>query len=293
MINLVFSQTDVSTNSKTTRMRLLITTIFASIVLTACQTNTTTVDNPIENKTVDTPASFKSILNGDWVEPSYINDLIKTKSPYKSQDALCSIVELNIDTTQITGDSLEIGSPSIHEGTSFYVFFRAGIAANSFQTSRKDYDNESNFYELGYLISTKDTLVVFYHYDKNKKLLGQSEYRKVPKNSEGALQYMVNKTLVVGTYNTTDTSGKSITVQLTNDGKIIGLPNFIKYYVLTDFVAGPENNLDEICFDIQTENQKCYAFEIKGDTINLYETTENKDHVTLTLGQLKYKLVKQ
>ena len=270
-----------------------LTIIFAFSLLISCQSNSSTVDKSVENQIVDIQVIFKGIINGDWVEPSYIDGLTKTKSPYNSQNALNSIVELNIDTSRIKGDSLEIGSPSIHEGMSFFVFFRPGITINAFPTNIKDYDNESNFYELGYLISSKDTSLVIYHYDKNKKLLGQSEYKRVPKNSEGALQYMVNKTLVAGKYNSTDNKGKSITVQLTNDGKVIGLQNFTKYYVLTDFVAGPENNLDEICFDIQTKNQKCYAYEIKGNTINLYENSENNDHLTLALGKLKYKLVKQ
>lgn len=273
--------------------------IFSFVILTACNTNKSsdsnlnTLDKPTEIKTNEIEPNYKSILNGDWVETTYIADLTKTKSPYQSQDALKSIVELNIDTNQTKGDSLEIGSPSIHEGMSFFVYFKPGIATNSFPTSLIDYDNESNFYELGYLITSQDTTVLIYHYNSNKKLIGQTEFKRVPKNSEGALQYTVNKTLVAGKYQTTDTRGKSITFQLTNDGKVIGLPEFTKYYILTDFVAGPLNNLDEICFDIQTKKQKCYAYEFKGDTINLYETIENEDHVTLTLGQLKYKLVKQ
>ena len=42
--------------------------------------------------------SFK-IINGDWAQSSYIEDLSKTKSPYKSQGKLASVVELNIDTS--------------------------------------------------------------------------------------------------------------------------------------------------------------------------------------------------
>ena len=243
-------------------------------------------------KTTDTHADLKSVLNGDWAERSYIDVLAKTKSPCKSKAALRSIVELNIDTAKISGDSLEIGAPSIHEGTSFYIFFRSGIAVNALPTSLRDYDNHSNFYELGYLISNRDTSVVIYHYDKDKKLINQDTYRKVLKNSEGPLQYMVNKTLVAGVYKTTDTTGQSITIHLTDDGKVIGLPDFSKYYVLTDFVA-ESNSLDEICFDVQTKNQQCYAFEIKADTIDLYQTIENTDSATSSLGKLMYRLVKK
>ncbi len=119
------------------------------------------------------------------------------------------------------------------------------------------------------------------------------EYKKAPKSSESALQYMVNKTLFLGNYKTVDSSGQTLTLNFSNDGIVTGLPNYKKYYVLTDFVAGPENNLDEVCFDIQTDNQRCYSYKINGDTIELYDTNESEDHINLLLGQLKYKLIKQ
>lgn len=123
-------------------------------------------------------------------------------------------------------------------------------------------------------------------------MLGQTKYLKAPKSSEGALQYMVNKTLFTGNYIAEDSLGKTCTLKFTNDGLVNGLLSYKKYYVLTDFVAGPENSVDEVCFDIQTNNQRCYAFDIKGDTIKLYDVKENADQDTLQRGQLKYKLVK-
>lgn len=63
--------------------------------------------------------------------------------------------------------------------------------------------------------------------------------------------------------------------------------------MFTDFIAGPKNNVDEVCFDIQTKNQRCYAFKIIGDTINLCHVIESIAQDTLQLGQLKYKLVRQ
>ncbi len=278
--------------NQTTQIRRFVTVIIISAVLTACTTNSSKTVSSKEVKTTDTHSDIKAVLNGDWAERSYIDVLAKTKSPSKSKGALRAIVELNIDTAKISGDSLEIGAPSIHEGTSFYIFFRPGITVNALPTSLRDYDNNSNFYELGYLISNKDTSVVIYHYDKDKKLINKDTYRKVLKNSEGPLQYMVNKTLVAGVYKTTDTTGQLITMLLTDDGKVIGFPNFSKYYVLTDFVAGPDS-LDEICFDIQTKNQRCYAFEIKADTINLYQTIENTDSAPSSLGKRMYRLVKK
>lgn len=267
---------------------------FTFTILAACQTNTNTASKPAENKIIEVQPNFKSIINGSWVRRVYIDNLKKTKSPAKSEKNVNSFVELYIDASKIKGDSLEIGAASFHEGGGFHIFLRAGIAANSYPTNMIDYENKSNFYELGYSISNKDTSIVIYHYDKNKKLIEQSEYQKGPKNPEGVLQYMVNKTLVAGKYKTTDTTGKSRAIQLTNDGKIIGLPGFTNYYITTDFVEGPEDSLDFIFLNFRLKNQKWYAYEIKGSTINLYEVlrTEGEDEEILSLGQLKYKLIK-
>jgi hypothetical protein len=259
------------------------------LFLTSCQTNGKRTDNASSNQMAD----IKSIINGNWYESTYIDDIQKTKSPFQSQNSLATMVEIDIDISQAIGDTLEVGAPSVHEGTSFRIIFTPGLTPNSVQTDIVDYENERNFYELGYVISTKDTTLIIYHYDKNKKLLGQMEYKKAPKSPESALQYMVNKTLFSGNYKTVDSSGQTLTLIFSDDGIVTGLPNYKKYYVLTDFVAGPENNLDKVCFDIQTDNQRCFAYEIKGDTIKLYDTKESDDHFNLLLGQLKYKLIKQ
>lgn len=276
------------------KQTILILSIF--LFLTSCQTSGTQTETNLQtqNDTLSNQhTEIKSIINGSWYELNYIDDIRQTKSPFKSQNALTSIVEIDIDTTKAIGDTLEVGAPSIHEGYSFRIVFKTGLTKNSVQTDIIDYENENNFYELGYDISNQDTTLIIYHYDKNKKLLGQIKYKKVPKNSESALQYMVNKTLFSSNYKTVDSLGQTLTVNFSNDGNVTGLPNCKKYYVLTDFVAGPENNLDQVCFDIQTDNQRCYAYEIKGDTIKLYDTKESEDHIDLLLGQLKYKLIKQ
>jgi len=259
------------------------------LFLTSCQTHGTRTDNASSNQIAD----VKSIINGNWYEPTYIADIQKTKSPFQSQNSLATMVEIDIDISQVIDDTLEVGAPSVHEGTNFRIIFSPGLTPNSVKTDIIDYENESNFHEIGYNISTKDTTLIVYRYDKNKKLLGQMEYKKAPKSPESALQYMVNKTLFSGNYKAVDSSGQPLTLNFSNDGIVTGLPNYKKYYVLTDFVAGPENNLDQVCFDIQTANQKCFAYEIKGDTIKLHDTKESSDHIDLLLGQLKYILIKQ
>lgn len=262
-------------------------------LLIACQTNSSTTHDSAKNPVPDTAQSFKSIINGDWYQASYIDSIQETKSPFRSQNSLAEYVEFVINAGEATGDSLEIGAAGIHEGTSFIIYFRTGLTGTSFRTNIIDEHTASNFYELSYNISGNDTSLMILHYTKDKKLIGQTKYLRASKNSESALQFMVDKTLFAGSYKTEDSSGKTLVLKFTNDGLVTGLPGFKKYFVLADFVAGPENNVDEVCFDIQTSNQQCYAFEIKGDTIKLYDVKESAGHDTLQRGQLEYKLVKQ
>jgi hypothetical protein len=261
-------------------------------LMVACQTNSSVAHGTTTNSLPDITQTFKSIINGDWYQASYIESIKETKSPFRSKNSLFEYVELNINTNKTTGDSLAIGAPSIHEGSSFIVYFKPGLTNTSFPTNIVD-ENRSSYFELGYSISRNDTSLIIFHYNKEKKLIGQVKYLRASKNSEGALQFMVNKTLFAGDYNAEDSSGKTSVLKFTNDGHLIGISEVEKYYILTDFVVEPENSVDEVFFDIQTSKQKCYAFVIEGDTTKLYDVQESAGQDTLTRGQLKYKLVRQ
>jgi hypothetical protein len=274
-------------------MKFSTLTLSFILFLVACNSTIPLSTTPSISELDDSMKIFKSIISGSWAEQAYLDDLVKTKSPVQSQDSLTEIVELETDTSGIKSDSLEVGAVGIHEGGyDFVVYFRPGITPTSLPTNIKDEEIEMGFYELGYELTNEDTSLIIYHYNKNKKLLDQTRYIKVPRNTEGALQYMVNKILFSGNYKAIDSTGEATNIQFSNDGIVTGLPNFKKYYVLTDFVAGPENRVDEVCFDIQTPNQTCYAYQIKADTISLFEEAE-KESDTLIVGQLKYKLVRQ
>jgi hypothetical protein len=263
------------------------------ILLIACQTNNSTRLDAAKNSVTGSASKLKSIMNGDWYQASYIDSIQKSKSPFRSQNSLAVYVELNIDTSEATGDSIRIEAPSIHEGTNFIIYFKPGITANSFQTNIRDGEEMNNIYDFSYNISGNDTSLIILRYNKFKKLTGQTKYLRAPQNSAGALQFMVNKTLFAGNYKAEDSSGNISVLEFVNDGLIAGFPGFKKYYILTDFVAGPENNVDRVCFDIQTNNQQCYTFEINGDTIMLFEVKESAGQDSLIRGQLKYRLVKQ
>ncbi|HEU5053379.1 MAG TPA: hypothetical protein VFT78_09710 [Hanamia sp.] len=287
-------------------MKQLTYLVTLALILIACETNSYQNKNAVKKpqtysmpkaaidsmqKTIGSMQKFKSILNGFWYQASYIDSIQQTKSPFLSRNSLAAFVELYIDTTEVTGDSLEIGAPGIHEGTSFMVYFKPGLTPTSLPTNIVDYDTASNISELGYNISNGDTSLVLSTYNKDKKIIYQTQYLKAPKNSEEPLQYMVNKALFAGSYKAEESSGQISILKFSNDGRLYGLPNYKKYYVLTDFVAESDNSVDQVCFDLQTDNQRCYGFAIQADTIKLYDLKESMD--TTQFGELKYKLVKQ
>jgi hypothetical protein len=237
--------------------------------------------------------AYKAIIHGRWYDRAFIDDVRRTRSPYRSFRALAGIVELHIDTSQAAGDSLEVGAPGIHEGFSFTLTFACGHVANALRTNIGALNQDDHHYELGFVVLKDDTSLVIYHYDARYMLIETTRYSRIRTNAESALQVMVNKTLLSGRYDAVDSAGTHYTVTMTDDGRLSGIPGVKGYYVITDYVAGPAQSVDEICFDIQTVNQRCYAFEIQGKTIQLYKTQERDDRITLLRKKRVYTFVRK
>ena len=81
-----------------------------SLFAAACHTNEKQTDN---NASSYQKADIKSIINGNWYEPIYINDIQKAKSPFQSQKSLATMVEINIDISKAIGDTLEVATKPI------------------------------------------------------------------------------------------------------------------------------------------------------------------------------------
>jgi hypothetical protein len=263
------------------------------ITLTGCQTT----DNA--NRSAELAKQFSPLLNGVWVVSDYIDDIAKTRSPLRSSGKLATITEMILDMKGITGDSTHIiASLGNHEGSDFILYFREGETSSSLLTDIKGFENKIDSYELGYVINNADTSLLLYRYNKDKKLLEKTKYIRSPKrispeNLGDGLQYLVNKKIMAGSYKITDSTGNETTVKFTIEGKTTGLKVFKTYFVLTDFVAASENATDEICFGTQTNDQKCYGFEFKGDTLHLFEPAKNEMDTLFTPGPSIYKFVKQ
>ena len=242
------------------------------------------------------------VLNGNWCETGYIQDLAVTKSPAQSQGKLKSIVAININTKEIKNNRLEVNAPGVHEGGSFIIDFKKkAITGNAFVTDIVDYEHAEEggyFYELGYVSTPKkgsaaDISLVIYHFNKNKMLIDKTIYSKTPTGQYDALEYMVSKTLIAGTYKGSDADGKLLQLIFTSAGDVKGLAGIKKYYVQTDFVVSGQNSTDAMCFDIQTNKQHCYIFEITGNTLKLYQEIKNARDYSVKKGELFYTLTRQ
>ncbi|SEO20769.1 hypothetical protein SAMN05192574_10681 [Mucilaginibacter gossypiicola] len=263
---------------------------------TALQSNKQTANTSTNQ---DSLQQIKTIMNGVWVKSDYINDLNRTQSPYLSSKKLSGIAALEISLGSTESDSLVVDiSLNNHEGANLTLFLKQGHQRTSFKTNWIDYKTPANFYELGYKIASGDTSLLLYHYNKNNRVIDSTKYVRVldkqTVNDMGyGINYITNKLLITGDYVMIDDNKKRSSITFTNEGNVSGFPDYEAYYVNTDFVAGPQNDLDQFSFNINTPQQKDYLFKIKGDTLNIYNTDFSADSIHLKLGTLEYKLVKR
>lgn len=255
----------------------------------SCKSNTkqtikdsTTTIKPTVDKTQDLIQKFKPAIEGMWVKTEYIDELGKTKSPLKSMPD--GIVEMHFDTDSIKGDSLLVPVGwNNHEGGQFILKFQAGISGNSLKAYIGT-DTSGGFHEIGISKLNKDTLLTLYHFDKQKKLIDKFYYKRIfNKVGDGdATHYVVNKQTIAGKYVLKDSLGKLSVVSFYNEGNVTGFQKFKTYSLAIDFNT-PPSNLDEIFFDSDEYSNKgiSYSFRFIRDTLNLYQTSLDKDSVDL------------
>jgi hypothetical protein len=217
----------------------------------------------------------------------------------KSADKLQGVVSMIIDT-EIKSDSIEVGASwNNHEGYNFTTYFLAGQNQNSLKTNIADYDEKTNYYELGYETIKNDTFLVLYHYNKANKLIDKKGFTKVADKQQdndaaSGLQYILNEKLFSGNYLLIDSTNTSTKINLKNDGSLTGYSDFKTYYVYTDFMGGPKPILDVMVFNLNEKNSKLFAFKISGDTTYLYSTTGDEiAGEILQMNKIQYRLLRQ
>lgn len=230
------------------------------------------------------------IIKGVWVPLAYSAEIEKTKSPFKAYSKLQGLAAIVINNTAATEDSLEVGvSYNNHEGSSMTVYFKQGHSTNSFVTNYKQYEHESEIYELEYQATKKDTLLFVKHYASNGWLLGSKEYERVSNSTTATdlgwgIEQVVNKKLLAGSYNV-EGATPPLVVKFNQNGTVTGFEGFTSYFAGTDFAMNDPDELpgsDYIYFEKQGSNESiAYGFKIQADTL------------VLSLHDTHYKLVRR
>jgi hypothetical protein len=247
------------------------------------------------------PFKFKSIIQGEWVNRAYANDIIKTRSPLKSWRYLSGFAGLSIDTNNIFSDSLFIGvNLNNHEGCQLLTDFKPGHSQRSIQMMSQSYDPSSKYtFDLSYEINSSDTFLIISQYNQKGRTIIKTKYCRVIRNTDKnkiveGLTVLVNKSLFEGKFLTADSTGRMIMVEFHADGQVIGFPNFKKFRVGTDYMVFECCRLDEVWFENDDKRSPIYTFISISNELSLYdtigdETTGNK----IKTGRLKYRMFRQ
>ncbi len=251
------------------------------------------------NKASNSLADFKKIINGKWILETYLDKLKKTMSPIKAQTAGYDLTQLFVNIEDANNKSIYADGWSLHEGgMGITIYFTAGLAKNTFKTDFNEPQKPNiAFTDIGYIINGKDSFLVLYHYNKAKKLLQTTKFKKYTTpatiDSEKFLDYVVNKTLFTGNYIGKDNSGNNVNISFSNEGGISGLKEFTKYEASTFILQTQKGNYyDKMYLSLNDNAPSLYSFKIEGAKLLLYELNENTQE-QMILGPLKYTLVKK
>lgn len=267
---------------------LLLTLIF----LFSCKSTTkqASTDTAATSKSIEKSnplmEKFRPLLQGTWVNKTYIDKVAKTKSPLAAVNEAEGMSSFSINTADMKGDSIivPVGWDN-HDGSDLSLSFKSGKRPSSLIFGAG---------ELSVVVNHSDTVVtVYYPYDKGRIKATQfirANSKEIMQIADGMYR-LVNKVLIAGTYNLQDTTANSV-IMFGIDGKVNGFGNFKNYTINIDLNSDAMDNLDEIHFNDNAKHYKSYSFKFDGDTLKLYNTKPNADSSLLVLDKLRYRLVR-
>ncbi|MDQ2770834.1 MAG: hypothetical protein M3Y54_10070 [Bacteroidota bacterium] len=302
----------------------LLVAAFGWLILSSCQskteaTRTETAAAAVAPDTAATLAAaapslarrFGPIISGGWMITSYLRVLRRTHSPQIAADSISADVPVSlfIAPAAVAADSTLMQlNYNMHEGDEASIYFRTGRQPNSLPL--RSHSETGKRYEISYRISAADTALFLLEYSMRGKLIRQNRYQKtLVASAQGtesnqafhqAVDYPLNKILVAGKYEGTDSLGHRVQVTFSPTGYVSGIP-FRKYHVMEDFI-GPVIG-DEIIFDMYTKHQHELAAVFRPDTLRLYtvlsateaakDTTLSDSILVFRRGILRYQLVRK
>lgn len=243
------------------------------------------------SKTKKLDSAVLKQYQGNWIRKDYIDQLRKTKSPLQSQEDVWGLSFFSYNG-EIKSDTLFFyGALNNHEGYQFIVFssvqdnFNDTFATNIALVNEND--KISDRYKLTLTVDKTDTLLCLLKTDETNKIVDRKYYYKSNQNS---FVNTVREIVIVGDY--TDAKNSENKIQFKNDGTLTGIKNYDKYDLITDFI-GPYNNMDQLILYDQQNKEKLYGLEWKGDSLFLFDVTENQETDILEKKEVLYVLVKR
>ncbi len=273
-------------------MKKILVLLSAGVLMLACTGNKTTAFRQ----------SVATNYSGVWVLTDYIKMVDSTKSPAQSRVVLRDIVSMVIDTLTAQDSLLVDININNHEGWFFTAYLENEQTAGHLKTDMRDYDDSTNYYELGIEVINNENFLFLYHYNEANELLQKVQFTKVADKTAGddmriayGIQYVVNEKIFAGDYTVIEGNyvGADITFQV--DGSLTGLPGISSYYVFTDYAISPSDYPDVILFDFMTPQRQELVFQVQQDTLALYKSVEFGQEGTgnLKAGALAYKLARK
>jgi hypothetical protein len=278
-------------NEKSPKMKKLFFVLIPIIVLLSCKNNTKKTNGNAGAIAEAPESSAKKLLpiyQGVWVKSDYIEKIRQTHSVLAAVDLVTGITGMQIDSTLLNGDNLEVNVGWDNQNP--------GTVALSFKPGKNPAAVKFGEDELGYSIANGDTSLILYQV--YQKQLFKTRYHKIlnvsaDKNLSDGINYAINKALIAGKYLLIFGPKKVSEATFTADGQVIGIEGVKKYFIENDLKPGPLKNLDLITFDEFKSSEKTYAYLFKGDTLKLYEVKPNAKATLMVLGKMRYGLLRQ
>ena len=223
-----------------------------------------------------------SIIHGGWVKQEYVDSIIKTKSPYRSNKQYLSNVELIIDTANLTGDT--VMNPACFSNGKESFYFKIVIKQDSLNKPSMQMVYNHNYmnmdFFLEYSISAGDTILYMVKKDLiNGEIKSKIPYKRIYNNP--SVNYYVdpttvflNRTLITGKYKLYDAKNRLISnkVEFKEAGQVEGFSSFKNFYLESYYgSANSQNyNFDYIVLSAP-EKRSVYRWTLKKDIFKFYD----------------------
>lgn len=280
-------------------MKRIVFILCASLLLAACVSQ-----RPENNEEADFRKKKKAIaaaLHGGWVSKQYLNNVVQRNSIYKAATGNLTNVELIIDTTRASEDTIVNPGSYIndHESDYFQIVFekdstlrpKAHLIYTLSSSWHDDYYLEVNY-------SGKDTTLVLVALDSvDEEVISRTEFVKVythpPKNDYhiSPTEALFASNFFNGKYKLLDNKNNFISNVTIDYHDIYGFPGCSSYLIYRNknFTECYNCTFDYIVL-LDEGERKYFHWVKKNDGLELYELENNNGNSGI--GDLRFRLAR-